>query len=233
VSGEIARCHGNQGMATRPLTVRFKGTAGQSFGVFNAGGLDMYLEGDANDYVGKGMAGGKLVVYPPIGSRFASHETAIIGNTCLYGATGGYLYAAGVAGERFAVRNSGAVAVVEGVGDHGCEYMTGGAVVVLGRTGINFGAGMTGGFAYVLDLENAFVDRYNHELIDIHRIVTEDMDQQRSYLRKNLGAFVIETGSFWGRELLDDFSAYVARFWLVKPKAADLNRLVDTLRRAA
>jgi glutamate synthase (NADPH/NADH) large chain len=233
VSGEIARRHGNLGMTKHPLVVRFNGTAGQSFGVWNAGGLQMYLEGDANDYVGKGMAGGRLVIYPPAGSAFASHETSIIGNTCLYGATGGTLYAAGVAGERFAVRNSGAVAVVEGVGDHGCEYMTGGVVVVLGRAGLNFGAGMTGGFAFVLDLENVFVDRYNHELIDIHRVVTEDMEAQRSYLRSRLRDFVAETKSAWGQQILDDFSAYIGRFWLIKPKAADLATLMDTLRRAA
>jgi len=129
------------------------GTAGQSFGVWNAGGLDMYLEGDANDYVGKGMAGGKLVIRPPKNSIFKSHETTIIGNTCLYGATGGKLYASGLAGERFAVRNSGAHTVVEGIGDHGCEYMTGGLGTILGETGVNFGAGMTGGFAYVYDKE--------------------------------------------------------------------------------
>jgi glutamate synthase (NADPH/NADH) large chain len=138
-----------------------------------------------------------------------------------------------MAGERFAVRNSGAVAVVEGVGDHGCEYMTGGVVIVLGRTGINFGAGMTGGFGYVLDLENAFVDRYNHELIDIHRIVTEDMEPQRDYLLGQIESFAEATNSDWGHELLEDFSMYVGRFWLVKPKAADLASLMDTLRRAA
>ncbi len=233
VSGEIAKRYGNNGMSQHPLMVYFTGTAGQSFGVWNAGGLHMYLEGDANDYVGKGMAGGRLVIRPSADSTFASHETSIIGNTCLYGATGGTLYAAGVAGERFGVRNSGAVAVVEGVGDHGCEYMTGGAVVVLGRAGLNFGAGMTGGFAYVLDLENVFVDRYNHELIDIHRIVTEDMELQRNYLRNSIRDFISETHSAWGRQILDDFSGYIGRFWLIKPKAADIATLMDTLRRAA
>src|SRR5690606_33957614 len=128
VSGEIARRHGNQGMSNAPITFRFSGTAGQSFGVWNAGGLHMYLQGDANDYVGKGMTGGKLVIVPPGGSAFRSEQGAIIGNTCLYGATGGKLFAAGTAGERFAVRNSGCHAVVEGAGDHGCEYMTGGKI---------------------------------------------------------------------------------------------------------
>ncbi|MEJ2435893.1 MAG: glutamate synthase-related protein, partial [Pseudolabrys sp.] len=161
VSGEIALRHGNYGMSDAPVTVRLKGTAGQSFGVWNAGGLHLYLEGDANDYVGKGMSAGKLVIYPPTGSAFASQETAIVGNTCLYGATGGTLFAAGTAGERFGVRNSGAIAVVEGTGDHCCEYMTGGVVCVLGKTGVNFGAGMTGGFAFVLDEDGQFTDRFN------------------------------------------------------------------------
>lgn len=156
ISGEIARVHGNQGMNDAPITFRFKGTAGQSFGVWNAGGLHLRLEGDANDYVGKGMTGGKIVITPPAGSPFATEDSAIIGNTCLYGATGGKLFATGTAGERFAVRNSGAHAVVEGTGDHCCEYMTGGFVCVLGKTGYNFGSGMTGGFAYVLDLDNGF-----------------------------------------------------------------------------
>ena len=170
LSGEIASRHGNLGMSDAPITIKMKGSAGQSLGVWNAGGLHLELEGDANDYVGKGMAGGRIVINQACGTSFKSNESTIIGNTCLYGATGGSLLAAGLAGERFAVRNSGAHAVVEGVGDHGCEYMTGGVITVLGDTGLNFGAGMTGGFAYVLDRDNQFVDRYNHELIDINRI---------------------------------------------------------------
>ncbi|WP_435102936.1 glutamate synthase large subunit [Arhodomonas sp. AD133] len=233
LSGEIAKRHGTLGMADHPIVLRLTGTAGQSFGVWNAGGLHMHLAGDANDYVGKGMAGGKLVVHPPAGSAFKSQESAIIGNTCLYGATGGRLFAAGTAGERFAVRNSGAHAVVEGVGDHGCEYMTGGVVCVLGDTGLNFGAGMTGGFAFVLDLENRFVDRYNHELIDIHRIRSEAMEAHRHYLRDMIAEYVEETGSEWGREIVENFRDYVGRFWLVKPKAADIHEVLDTLRRAA
>jgi glutamate synthase (NADPH/NADH) large chain len=203
LSGEIARRHGDQGMENAPLRIRLTGSAGQSFGVWNAGGLELRLEGDANDYVGKGMAGGKIVIHPPVESRFKSNQTVIIGNTCLYGATGGRLYAAGVAGERFAVRNSGATAVVEGVGDHGCEYMTGGVVAVLGDTGVNFGAGMTGGFAFVLDLERTFFDRYNHELIDIHRIHTEVMEGHAGYLQSLLEDYVGETGSAWGTQILD------------------------------
>ncbi len=233
LSGEIARRHGNHGMADAPITLRLAGTAGQSFGVWNAGGLNLYLEGDANDYVGKGMAGGKIVIAPPARSTFVSRETTIIGNTCLYGATGGKLFASGLAGERFAVRNSGACAVVEGVGDHGCEYMTGGVIVVLGETGVNFGAGMTGGFAVVLDERNVFVDRYNHELIDIHRVSTESMRAYQAYLYALIQEFVDETGSRWGQTLLDDFAAYIGRFWLVKPKAVNLRELLDTLQEAA
>lgn len=230
VSGEIARAHGNQGMADAPLTFRFKGTAGQSFGVWNAGGLNLYLEGDANDYVGKGMTGGKLVVTPPKGAAYASQDSAIIGNTCLYGATGGKLFAAGTAGERFAVRNSGAHAVVEGTGDHCCEYMTGGFVCVLGKTGHNFGSGMTGGFAYVLDMDNSFVDRLNTELVAIQRITGEAMEAYRSHLQDVLREYVAETASEWGAELLENLDDYLRRFWLVKPKAASLATLLSTTR---
>ncbi len=230
ISGEIAKRYGNQGMADTPIVLHLEGTAGQSFGVWNAGGLHMILTGDANDYVGKGMTGGKLVVRPPENSAFESQDTAIVGNTCLYGATGGKLFAAGTAGERFAVRNSGAFAVVEGAGDHCCEYMTGGVVTVLGRTGYNFGAGMTGGFAFVLDLDHRFVDRYNHELVEIHRITTEAMEGYRNYLREVIAEHVAETGSLWAAGILDNFDDYVARFWLVKPKAASLGDLLNSTR---
>jgi len=233
VSGAIARAHGDHGMAAVPITVRFTGHAGQSFGAWNAGGLQLVLEGDANDYVGKGMAGGKLVLYPPVAAGYVARDTPIMGNTCLYGATGGELYGAGRAGERFGVRNSGATAVVEGAGDHCCEYMTGGVVTVLGRTGQNFGAGFTGGLAYVLDLERDFVDRYNHELIDIVRISPEGMEHHTQHLRALIGAHVRETGSLWGQALLDEFRDFLGKFWLVKPKAASLESLVDALRRAA
>ena len=230
LSGEIARRYGNTGMEEQPVVLRLSGTAGQSFGVWNAGGLHMYLEGDSNDYVGKGMAGGKLVIYPPRNSEFKSQETAIIGNTCLYGATGGRLFAAGIAGERFGVRNSGCHAVVEGAGDHCCEYMTGGTITVLGPTGVNFGAGMTGGFAYVLDQDRSFIDKYNSELVEIHRVSAEYMEPYRNHLRANISEFVAETGSQWGEELLENFADYLGKFWLVKPKAADLDRLLSRLR---
>ncbi|MEM7293287.1 MAG: glutamate synthase large subunit, partial [Pseudomonadota bacterium] len=233
LSGEIARQHGDEGLVDAPLNLDLTGTAGQSFGVWNAPGLNMTLHGDANDYVGKGMAGGKLVLRPPEVGRFRANESVIMGNTCLYGATGGKLFAAGVAGERFGVRNSGAQAVVEGVGDHGAEYMTGGSMVVLGDTGGNFGAGMTGGFALVLDLNNLFVDRFNHELIDIQRLFSETVEAYKRFLHDALEEHVAETGSTWGQEILDDFYGMSSRFWLVKPKAAELDSLLATLQKAA
>jgi glutamate synthase (NADPH/NADH) large chain len=233
LSGAIARAHGNHGMTDAPLNLRFRGSAGQSFGAFNAGGLLMELEGEANDYVGKGMAGGRLVVRPPRGARFEARNTPIIGNTCLYGATGGELFAAGRAGERFAVRNSGALAVIEGAGDHCCEYMTDGIVLVLGRVGLNFGAGFTGGLAYVLDLDRDFVDRYNHELIDIHRISPEGFESHRQHLHTLVTRHRELTGSIWAQQILDEFRDYVGKFWLVKPKAASIDSLNETLRRAA
>jgi glutamate synthase (NADPH/NADH) large chain len=233
LSGEIARLHGNHGMADKPLDINLTGTAGQSFGVWNVGGLNLTLIGDANDYVGKGMAGGRIVIRPPAGVQYAANETAIVGNTCLYGATGGHLFASGTAGERFAVRNSGATAVIEGSGDHCCEYMTGGVVVVLGRTGVNFGAGMTGGFAYVLDIDRDFVDRYNHELIDIHRITPESMEAHLHHLRTLVAEHVELTGSKWAATIQDDYRTYLQKFWIVKPKAAELGSLIESLRRAA
>jgi glutamate synthase (NADPH/NADH) large chain len=173
------------------------------------------------------------VIRPPEDSAFDAKDTVIIGNTCLYGATGGEIYAAGQAGERFAVRNSGALAVIEGVGDHGCEYMTGGVVTVLGRCGVNFGAGLTGGFAYILDFDRDFVDLYNHDLIDIHRIKPESMESHVHHLRTLIGMHVEYTESAWGAEILDDFRTFLPKFWIVKPKAAELGSLIESLRQAA
>ena len=233
LSGEIARRHGNEGMGYAPIDILLRGTAGQSFGVWNVSGLNLTLIGDANDYVGKGMAGGEIVIRPPQDVGYEARETAIIGNTCLYGATGGTLLAAGTAGERFAVRNSGATTIIEGTGDHCCEYMTDGVVVVLGRTGVNFGAGMTGGFAYVLDIDRDFVDRYNHELIDIHRITPESMEAHLHHLRALIMKHVEKTGSVWGDQILDDYRTFLPKFWVVKPKAAELGSLIESLRQAA
>ncbi|MGL6045569.1 MAG: glutamate synthase-related protein, partial [Vogesella sp.] len=226
LSGEIARVHGAAGLPFGCLKVKFTGSAGQSFGVWNAPGLHLELEGDANDYVGKGMAGGRVTIYPPKGAAYQSDESIIIGNTCLYGATGGQLFAAGVAGERFAVRNSGALAVIEGAGDHCCEYMTGGSVIVLGETGYNFGAGMTGGFAFVYDRAEKFAYRFNNELVDINLINGEAMGMYRAYLLEKIAKHVELTGSETGRAMLENFDDYVDYFWLVKPKAAKLESLL-------
>jgi glutamate synthase (NADPH/NADH) large chain len=233
LSGEIAKLHGNQGMHDAPIDIQLAGTAGQSFGAWNVAGLNLNLVGDANDYVGKGMAGGRITIRPPESAAYVARETSIVGNTCLYGATGGQLFAAGRAGERFAVRNSGATAVIEGAGDHCCEYMTDGVVVVLGRTGVNFGAGMTGGFAYVLDIERDFVDRYNHELIDIHRVSPESMEAHLHHLRSLIMAHIEATASEWGEMILEDYRTFLPKFWLVKPKAAELGSLIESLRQAA
>jgi glutamate synthase (NADPH/NADH) large chain len=233
LSGDVARVHGDHGMDGHPLLLKLHGAAGQSLGAWNAGGVHIELVGEANDGVGKGMAGGRIVVRPPADSPFASQDASIIGNTCLYGATDGELFAAGRAGERFAVRNSGALAVVEGAGDHCCEYMTGGVVAVLGKVGLNFGAGMTGGFAYVLDIERSFVDCYNHELVDILRISPEGMENYMQHLRKLVTRHVEYTGSAWGRQILREFRGLQYKFWLVKPKAASLAALAEELRSAA
>ena len=183
----------------------------------------MILSGDANDYVGKGMAGGKLVIRPPLGVAYKSHHAVIIGNTCLYGATGGHLYAAGMAGERFAVRNSGAKAVVEGIGDNGCEYMTGGCVTVLGQIGVNFGAGMTGGFAFVMDENHIAEGRTNKELVDV--IAIEDRPVLQEHLRGIINSHYEETGSHRAERILAGFEHYASLFKLIKPKTTDINTL--------
>ncbi len=226
LSGEIAKAHGAEGLPDDCLHIKLTGSAGQSYGVWNHRGLTLELEGDANDYVGKGMAGGRLVVYPPKGSAFESHRASIVGNTCLYGATGGELYAAGTAGERFGVRNSGAHAVVEGTGDHCCEYMTGGSIVVLGDTGLNLGAGMTGGFALVYDEHDRLPSRYNNELVDINRINDEPAGEFRAYLKARLERHLLHTGSARARWMLENLGDAVNRFWLVKPKALTLDSLL-------
>lgn len=231
LSGAIAEQHGDQGLASDPIKAQFTGTAGQSFGVWNAGGVELTLTGDANDYVGKGMAGGKIVVRPPVGSAFRSHEASIIGNTCLYGATGGKLFAAGRAGERFAVRNSGAITVVEGIGDNGCEYMTGGIVCVIGRTGINFGAGMTGGFAYVLDEDGEFRKRVNPELVEV--LSMDQLAIHEEHLRGLITEHVQLTGSSRGEEILAHWPEWAPKFALIKPKSSDVKALLGHRSRSA
>lgn len=224
LSGQIAAAYGNRGHAPQRFDIYLNGTAGQSFGVWLAGTVNLYLTGDANDYVGKGMAGGKIVIHPHGGTAFRPEDTTIIGNTCLYGATGGKLFASGKAGERFAVRNSGATVVVEGIGDNGCEYMTGGVVCVLGKTGINFGAGMTGGFAYVLDVDGGFRQRINPELVEGLDISALSMHQEN--LRGLIAEHVENTHSPLGERILAKWDNYVNRFVLVKPKANDVHALL-------
>jgi len=231
LSGEIALRYGNQGMAAQPINLHLSGTAGQSFGVWNAGGLNLNLTGDANDYVGKGMTGGKIAIRPPMGSAFKSNEATIVGNTCLYGATGGKLFAAGTAGERFAVRNSGTIAVVEGAGDNACEYMTGGIVAILGKTGVNFGAGMTGGFAYILDEDGDFAGRVNPELIEALPLGGLKIHQE--HLRGLIDRHLEETGSSRAQEILADFDRWIPMFYLAKPKSADVNTLLGHQSRSA
>ncbi|RLV58871.1 glutamate synthase large subunit [Parashewanella curva] len=205
------------------LNLNFNGSAGQSFGVWNAPNVNLTLCGDSNDYVGKGMSGGKITIRPPENSRFASESATIIGNTCLYGATGGELYAAGQTGERFAVRNSGATTIVEGVGDNACEYMTGGTVVILGRTGVNFGAGMTGGCAYVFDRYGKFAKRLNTEFIESINI---EHQGHQDRLKQLIQRHVLETGSEHGQHILEEFEHWQHCFKLVKPKNVDIDDLL-------
>ncbi len=174
LSGEIAKRYGMKGLPDDTISIRLKGTAGQSFGAFVSRGVSLDLQGDANDYVGKGLCGGRIVVRPSETARIVPEDSIIVGNTVLYGAVEGEAYFRGIAGERFAVRNSGPVAVVEGVGDHGCEYMTGGVVAVLGPTGRNFAAGMSGGVAYVLDEDRTFAERCNLSMVDLEPVPEED-----------------------------------------------------------
>jgi glutamate synthase (NADPH/NADH) large chain len=214
LAGEIARRHGAGGLPESTIVIEASGTAGQSFGAFAARGMLVVLEGEANDYVGKGLSGGVLAVRPPARATYQAHENAIAGNTCLYGATSGRVFLAGRAGERFAVRNSGATAVVEGVGDHGCEYMTGGVVAVLGETGRNFGAGMSGGVAYVVDDDHSFEGRVNPAMVEVCALAPEDGESLRALVEEH----VAHTRSARGRRLLATWGAH--RFVKVVPRVA-------------
>ena len=214
ISGEIAQLYGDDGLVDDTITFNLKGVAGQSFGAFLSKGITINLQGVGNDYVGKGMSGGKIIINPPKqGEEFSG-----AGNTCLYGATGGKLYIRANVGERFAVRNSGCVTIVEGTGDNACEYMTGGVVVTLGKTGINFGAGMTGGLAFIYDENREFIDNMNQELIEAVRIDTDDTERERIYLKRLLRDYVFETQSTKAKCILDNFRAKIRNFWLIKPK---------------
>jgi glutamate synthase (ferredoxin) len=224
---EITRRWGGEGLPEDTIRLHFTGSAGQSFGAFVPRGVTMILEGDANDYWGKGLSGGKLVVLPPPGSTFVPEQNIIIGNVALYGATGGEAYVRGVAGERFCVRNSGAYAVVEGVGDHGCEYMTGGRVVVLGRTGRNFAAGMSGGIAYVLDVDGDFKRRCNLGMVDLERL---DDASDIELVRDLIARHVRYTGSAYAAGILHGWIDAQPRFVKVMPR--DYKRVLAAEARA-
>ncbi|MEA4893264.1 MAG: glutamate synthase large subunit [Peptococcaceae bacterium] len=220
---EITRRFGNT-LAEDTVVINCKGSGGQSFGAFIPKGLTLRLEGDSNDYIGKGLSGGKIVVYPPKDIRFAPEENIIVGNVALYGATGGKAFFQGVAGERFCVRNSGATAVAEGVGDHGCEYMTGGRAVILGPTGKNFAAGMSGGIAYVLDENHDLYTRLNKDMIGVEAVTRQrDIDELKDLIAQHVEA----TGSARGRKILDDFSGYLPKFKKIIPH--DYKRMLNTI----
>jgi glutamate synthase (NADPH/NADH) large chain len=214
-SSAIVRKHGLDGLEPGRLHVQLEGSAGQSLGAFSVRGLTLEVHGDANDYVGKGLSGATIIVRPPRSARFVAADNAIIGNTCLYGATSGTLYAAGQAGERFAVRNSGATTVVEGCGSNGCEYMTGGVAVILGRVGDNFAAGMTGGMAYVWDPENRLPDRINPGDVVFQRVGHPHWEAE---LRVLIDAHLTATGSQRARSLLENWDETLGAVWQVVPK---------------
>jgi len=213
LAGAIALQHGNSGFSGQ-ITLNLQGAVGQSFGAFNLPGMILNLQGEANDYVGKGMHGGEIIITPPAAATYHPADNVIIGNTCLYGATGGTLYALGQAGERFGVRNSYAKAVIEGAGDHCCEYMTGGVIVVLGRTGRNVGAGMTGGLAYFLDEDDTFLSKVNPEIVKPQRITSPVGEQQ---LQDLIQAYVDRTNSPKGQHILDHWAEFLPKFWQVVP----------------
>jgi glutamate synthase domain-containing protein 3 len=225
LSGEIAKRFGVEGLPEDTITFRFHGSAGQSFGAFASRGMTLHLVGDANDYLGKGLAGGRLIVHPPANAPFAAESNIIAGNVICYGATAGEVYLRGVVGERFCVRNSGATAVVEGVGDHGCEYMTGGRVLVLGPTGRNFAAGMSGGIAYVHDPRGEFPRLCNREMVELEGL--EDAEDRR-VVRKLLESHILHTGSTLAGRLLADWDNTIRR--IVKVMPMDYKRVLAEAR---
>jgi glutamate synthase (ferredoxin) len=226
VGSEITRRHGPNGLPEDTVHLKFNGSAGQSFGAFMPHGMTHELEGDANDYFGKGLSGGKIIVYPPKTSTFVPEENILIGNVALYGATAGEVFVHGMAGERFGVRNSGAIAVVEAIGDHGCEYMTGGRVIVLGRTGRNFAAGMSGGVAYVLDEAGDFASRCNLGLVGLEKLVDTDEIEQVWKLVQRHQAY---TQSGRAARILADWQNYLPKFVKVMPQ--DYKRVLMSLKK--
>jgi len=223
LGGEVTRRYGGTGLPEDTISFTLRGTGGQSFGAFLPRGVTLRLIGDTNDYVAKGLSGGRVIVRPDENAPFVAEDNIIAGNTILYGATAGELFLRGRAGERFAVRNSGGQAVVEGIGDHGCEYMTGGTVVVLGPTGRNFAAGMSGGTAFVLDLAPT---RVNPELVDLTPLTAEEQESLRTLVEKHAA----ETGSAVAERLLKDWPAAVDRFTAVVPR--DYKRVMELIRTA-
>jgi len=221
LSYHISKQHGEEGLPADTIQFGFKGSAGQSFGAFLAPGVTFGLSGDANDYVGKGLSGGKIFIYPPKESTFVPEDNILIGNTVLYGAVSGKAFFRGIAGERFAVRNSGAQTVVEGVGDHGCEYMTGGIVVVLGSTGRNFAAGMSGGLAYVLDRDNEFEIHCNKSAVDLVKVDEEDAQQLKSLIEEHFQS----TQSAVAKKVLDEWNKTLSKFVKVYP--TDYRRVIE------
>ncbi|HEX5000598.1 MAG TPA: glutamate synthase-related protein, partial [Terriglobia bacterium] len=219
LGSEVTRRHGGSGLPADTIRINFTGSAGQSFGAFLPNGITMTLEGDANDYFGKGLSGGRLVVYPPANAPFSPEENIIVGNVALYGATGGEAFIRGVVGERFAVRNSGAVSVVEGVGDHGCEYMTRGRIIVLGRTGRNFAAGMSGGVAHVLDEDGKFAaERCNREMVDLESFTDAGADpSEEALVRALIERHAELTGSSRARAIIESWARYREKFVKVMP----------------
>jgi glutamate synthase (ferredoxin) len=226
LGSEVTRRYGADGLPEDTIRLSFHGAAGQSFGAFLPRGITLELEGEANDYFGKGLSGGRLILYPPAAARFDARENTIAGNVALYGATSGEAFIRGMAGERFAVRNSGATAVVEAVGDHGCEYMTGGRVVVLGSTGRNFAAGMSGGIAYVLDEGGDFAGHCNTETVDLEVLRDE---KEAGLVRRLVERHAELTGSVWGRRVLADWEAVLPRFIKVMPR--DYRRMLEAFAR--
>ena len=213
-----------EGMPEDSYVVKCTGAGGQSYGAFIPRGLTLELVGDSNDYFGKGLSGGKLIVYPPRGVKYRHEENIIIGNVALYGATSGKAFINGVAGERFAVRNSGAVAVVEGVGDHGCEYMTGGRVAVLGKTGKNFAAGMSGGVAYVLDLDSDLYQNVNKQMVHIEHITSKfDVNELKNMIEEHVSC----TNSVIGKKILERFTDYLPKFKKIIP--IDYEKMLTTI----
>jgi glutamate synthase (NADPH/NADH) large chain len=222
----VTRTWGGDGLPDNTIRITLRGSAGQSFGAFLPSGITMRLEGDANDYCAKGLSGGRVILYPDRNATFVAEDNIIAGNVALYGATGGEAYFRGVVGERFCVRNSGATAVVEGVGDHGCEYMTGGRVVVLGPTGRNFGAGMSGGIAFVYDPDEAFSSLVNYDLVELESLDDADREWLRTTVEQHLSA----TGSQVAGRLLDQWERGVEAFRKVMPK--DYRRVLAVLAEA-